>query len=118
MLKFSFVQNHALVLSMKTKCCHLVVCVYFPGKYTQTVNCFYYIFMNNKKPTFRLLYADLDFTDCTSDYLTVYSGLTTKINAICNSQGQTEYTSTIMKIEYKGTTLSKYRGFHGIIITK
>ena len=92
----------------------------FPGKYTQTANCFYYIFLNNKKPTFRLLYTDLDFTDCTSDYLTVYSGLTTKIDAICNSQGQTEYTitSTIMKIEYKGTTLSKYRGFHGIVTTK
>lgn len=74
----------------------------------------------NKIPTFRLLYTDLDFTDCTSDYITVYSGLSTKISAICNSQGQTEYTSTstIMKIEYKGTTLSKYRGFHGIIITK
>ena len=74
----------------------------------------------NKIPTFRLLYTDLDFIDCTSDYITVFSGLSTKISAICNSQGQTEYTSTstIMKIEYKGTTLSKYRGFHGIIITK
>ena len=76
--------------------------------------------MINKNPTFRLLYTDLNFTSCTSDYLTVYSGLSTQIGAVCNSQGQTEYTSTttIMKIEYKGTTLSKYRGFHGIIITK
>lgn len=91
----------------------------FPSKYSTSMSCNYYVIPSRRTVTLRVLYTDLDFENCTSDYLSVHSTFQTsvRVGAICNVKGETVFRThtSFMLIIFRGSTLSKYRGFEALV---
>ena len=91
----------------------------FPSKYSSPVNCLYYFqsLMDRIKLTF--LYLDILAADCNMDRIEIFEGINADVPSrkICNGTRVVEFVSSsdIIKMEYTGNSIGKYRGFHASV---
>ena len=91
----------------------------FPLKYSDRLDCVYYLLSRRQRVKLTFLYLDIVNADCSQDRIEIYDGFIARAPSItiCDGNKVVEFISKEVDVRmlYTGRSVGKYRGFHALV---